>query len=787
MAKKNTAAAATDSNDSALFSQLLAFAGHSVDADVARRSLEMGGNSLEAAVGLFVDMDDDSGGGVGGGALRIEESGREARGEGGRAPTPASGGGGGGDNVGDLNDSFGDGDDKSLTFSEPDYDFLADYDDDGGEVSDAFSDDVPSSPDYDHLGPCCVEELSSSLYYAHGEGDVSDIEAIEEDNEGDIARVASSGNKDPKPMDTARETWHDHERDHAGGGEEDGGEEYILGTLMVRVLQAKNLKHNPNSRGGGISGLIFNHRRFRYQKSTMSPLSGGNLTPSSYYANQDQQIYAKLSYRKNPPQFTSVAYEHAHGDYHWSRGDQSYFDVTCQAYPSRMGDRMPFQHPPSQIPPALESSASPREDAPPDKTNTVQRQLKSSKRRPPPPTLQLSLYSKKSTESTNQNKQNKWLPYLGNNEKDNLPEKNEDYLLGKCSINVLRILSGKTPYFDEWCTLHDDNHSQQHQRRGSSDGDGAAGRVRIVVEYEPSDPPPRPGDKCVFANACPLADELYPIPLHSMCNVTRPARSSSTLSSVSFESSSSRTTSRPSLSSSLICRPKRYLVEEVVGDHVILSYRTPAEGWTCTFEVHRYLLLCVECHVACVEKYRERVLDLCDNVSHSPAMGAVIKTVETLPDEGLVHVGSELVVGGVGLLERWWENGVEGLVEDVVDGINLDGRYSCLSCDEEEKDGHDNFVDAQSLETGQDEKKALPGMSCCPITGLAMVEPVVAADGHTYERHAISRWLQTSDLSPLTGEVLAHLELVPNYLLMSSLSNNQEVEWEDGNEYVNHV
>ena len=49
------------------------------------------------------------------------------------------------------------------------------------------------------------------------------------------------------------------------------------------------------------------------------------------------------------------------------------------------------------------------------------------------------------------------------------------------------------------------------------------------------------------------------------------------------------------------------------------------------------------------------------------------------------------------------------------------------------------------------------------------MDPVVAADGHTYERSAIARWLQTSDKSPMTGSVLFHKELVPNYGLLSSV------------------
>jgi len=195
-----------------------------------------------------------------------------------------------------------------------------------------------------------------------------------------------------------------------------------------------------------------------------------------------------------------------------------------------------------------------------------------------------------------------------------------------------------------------------------------------------------------------------------------------------------------------------------------------------------------------VEKYREHVLDLCDNLSQSPAVHTIAKTVETLPDEGLVYVGAEVAGGGVSLLGRWWEIGMEGMVEDVVDGINLDGRYSHLS-DDEDNDCGDKGTDVHnyqqgqlpttqsSTEASQDERKAIPGMPCCPITGLPMVEPVVAADGHTYERPAIARWLQTSNRSPLTGEVLAHAELVPNYLLLSSFGNEVQGD-DDGGEDV---
>lgn len=50
----------------------------------------------------------------------------------------------------------------------------------------------------------------------------------------------------------------------------------------------------------------------------------------------------------------------------------------------------------------------------------------------------------------------------------------------------------------------------------------------------------------------------------------------------------------------------------------------------------------------------------------------------------------------------------------------------------------------------------------CPITHDVMTDPVVSADGYTYERSAIARWFDTSRKSPVTGQSLPHTDLVPN-------------------------
>ncbi|CAK0819269.1 unnamed protein product, partial [Prorocentrum cordatum] len=54
------------------------------------------------------------------------------------------------------------------------------------------------------------------------------------------------------------------------------------------------------------------------------------------------------------------------------------------------------------------------------------------------------------------------------------------------------------------------------------------------------------------------------------------------------------------------------------------------------------------------------------------------------------------------------------------------------------------------------------GIFTCPITHDVMTDPVVSADGYTYERAAISRWFRASTKSPVTGQTLPHTDLVPN-------------------------
>ena len=71
----------------------------------------------------------------------------------------------------------------------------------------------------------------------------------------------------------------------------------------------------------------------------------------------------------------------------------------------------------------------------------------------------------------------------------------------------------------------------------------------------------------------------------------------------------------------------------------------------------------------------------------------------------------------------------------------------------------------------EDEEDYLPLEWFCPLTHELFTDPVVAADGHTYERSAITDWWSTGHTtSPMTNEILDSHVLVCNRVLRSWMS-----------------
>ncbi|KAF0699121.1 Aste57867_10277 [Aphanomyces stellatus] len=62
----------------------------------------------------------------------------------------------------------------------------------------------------------------------------------------------------------------------------------------------------------------------------------------------------------------------------------------------------------------------------------------------------------------------------------------------------------------------------------------------------------------------------------------------------------------------------------------------------------------------------------------------------------------------------------------------------------------------------------------CPITHEVMADPVVACDGHSYDRSSITRWFRDNNTSPITNATVQHKQLVPNHALKQAIHEFRE-------------
>ena len=67
----------------------------------------------------------------------------------------------------------------------------------------------------------------------------------------------------------------------------------------------------------------------------------------------------------------------------------------------------------------------------------------------------------------------------------------------------------------------------------------------------------------------------------------------------------------------------------------------------------------------------------------------------------------------------------------------------------------------------------MPEQFKCPITLECMTDPVIATDGHTYERSAIQVVLRRNRVSPMTRETLGPM-LLPNRALRQRIDEHEE-------------
>lgn len=423
-------------------------------------------------------------------------------------------------------------------------------------------------------------------------------------------------------------------------GESSNSEEvpqYILGTLVVRVVAARDLEPVQKT---GLGQMVFGASR-----------SGGNHRGSQGTANP----YASVKFGESTQRSSEV---YGTLDPIWPRQEAMFMDVAL---------------PLSEVAHSNSNEASSLTDQTPHSTsNTDEAQgyLK------PPTVMTVALFH---------------TPEVGNTEK--YPSKglkagdSDDMFLGMASIDLQCLFTGKDHTFDGWLRL-----SGTETSRGS---------VRIVCEYEASDPAPRPGDSCRFTRYCNPRD-LFP----------------------------------------LVCG-KQYQIAEVDGDNVIISYTT-AEGWVCSFQAHRFMLICEERHQSSVEVAQDELALIAERLSHSPLVHSITESVERVAVDGLLNVGEDAVRGGISLINRWFSSGVDTVIGDVANVINWDGRHNpdvaedlvlpSVNSNTTEIEDLDSkpaaSTQAPSYEKSA-EAEALPNMPCCPITGEPMIDPVVAADGES--------------------------------------------------------
>jgi serine/threonine protein kinase len=76
----------------------------------------------------------------------------------------------------------------------------------------------------------------------------------------------------------------------------------------------------------------------------------------------------------------------------------------------------------------------------------------------------------------------------------------------------------------------------------------------------------------------------------------------------------------------------------------------------------------------------------------------------------------------------------------------------------------------------QQEQQSIDILLECPITKTRFIDPVIAEDGHTYERQAIEIWLRKEQISPLTRQRMSVSSLRPNRVVKQLLDLEKKAE-----------
>ena len=174
---------------------------------------------------------------------------------------------------------------------------------------------------------------------------------------------------------------------------------------------------------------------------------------------------------------------------------------------------------------------------------------------------------------------------------------------------------------------------------------------------------------------------------------------------------------------------------------------------------------------ACVLNTDDTLLSRANFVVHSGLVPVIVRLQDKFPEQPTERVLQNL---GVSL-----DTLVDTLIASAETGafalVRRQLRLEPVRAKQEERKAQELKLLAIRKEAGASEAvDDRPEWHNCPISCQPMVDPVVAADGYTYERVEIETWLDTNATSPHTNLALPSKRLIPNRIIKQQID-----EWLD--------
>jgi len=240
--------------------------------------------------------------------------------------------------------------------------------------------------------------------------------------------------------------------------------QYLLGTIIVRVVAAKRLE-NPNYDGGVSFASFRSNRNFSASVNPYASVNFGNST------QRGSEVYSSVNpvFPRDEIMFMDVSLPLSQLTHSYSNNQINHdFDDNPE-----IGDTL-----------AIASTSNMKNNQ--HYASISHGDLCSCYNKPDNTILTVSLFHSPIE--------------MGNS---------DDTFLGMASIDLSTLLTGQRPVLDEWLPLHGTS-GDIGTGRSSDYCSSKGGSVRIMCEYEPSDVSPKVGDICRFHRLCHPKD-LYPL------------------------------------------------------------------------------------------------------------------------------------------------------------------------------------------------------------------------------------------------------------------------------------